>query len=573
MNCRISRITLFIGLMLVSVAGFATDRVVPMVYPTIQAAINACVPGDRVLLQPQTFHERINLLGKNIQLKAFSDLGAVIDGSAAGTVITLSGTEPATTIIGGITIQNGKGANGGGINASFSLATIQNCIIQNNEATGTGGGVYGVSGTLQRCTIQNNKAVNGGGVAGCEGSLLSNTITGNTATSAGGGIYDCSHVIQSNTITSNEAGTNGGGAANCTTGTMYFNSISDNTAAIRGGGIFDSDLIIAGNLITGNQVTTVGSLALPGSFGGGIADSDGTIYANNISNNLSNGRGGGLDNCLGTLINNVVFNNAARTGGAIANCTGAIENNTIYSNSAVFTSGGLLNSGSPVNCIIWGNTPTTPQITGANPPFYCDIQGGSLSGTGNIALPPQVVDGTNGDMHLQANSPCIDAGEFLADVPIDYEGDTRGTTVSATVGGDGSGWDIGADEYIPPFVNLTDTWGTVTPKVKGTGDKLRFSVKGTLGVANVGNIAMTGSTTVSFYISNDTAFDSSDTTVGKTIVLKPLQPGATKSIKLKGKLPKGQAATGKYLLGVVDPINVISEKTESDNVAVSGPLP
>jgi hypothetical protein len=570
-----SKHLLALGLPLITASGFATDRVVPSGYLTIQAAINACAPGDRVLLEPRTFHERFNVSGKNITIKAYnSDLGAVVDGTGlGGSVVTFSGAELPTCILGGLTIQNGSASNGAGINGNFTLATIQNCVIQNNTATGSGGGVYGLSGTMKSCTIQNNTAANGGGVAQVEGTLLSNTIKNNTATSAGGGIYHCSNSIQSNVIDNNDAGTNGGGASDCTTGTMYFNTITNNTAAVRGGGIYDSDLAIAGNIIIGNQVTVVGSLASPGSFGGGISNCDGPIYGNNISQNLSNGQGGGADNCTGDFFNNVVFGNSGRAGGGISNCPGNIWNNTVFGNTGVFNTGGLLNCASPVNCIIYNNVPVAQQITGINPPSYCDVQGWTGGGTGNITASPQVVNGTTGDMHLQASSPCIDSGKFIAQVPIDFEGDDRGTTVAAVTLGDGSGWDIGADEFIPPNVNLVSDWFVVTPKIKGEAEKLKYSITGTLAVGNTGNIPVPANTTVSFYLSSDMTFDSSDTTIGKTLLVKPLAPNVGKTFKLKGKLPKGQSASGLFLLGVVDPFNVISEKNEGDNTAVYGPLP
>ncbi|MGI8907849.1 MAG: CARDB domain-containing protein [Candidatus Sumerlaeaceae bacterium] len=571
MNC--SKYLLSFSFLAVSAAAFATDRIVPFAYPTIQAAINASFSGDRVLLQPTTFNERISFNGKDITVKAYTDQGAIIDGGAGGPVVTFAGTEPSTAQLSGITIQNGLNSNGGGIKGNFTIATIKNCIIRNNKATGSGGGIYGFSGLMQGCQILSNEAANGGGVAASEGILLANTIGLNEATSAGGGIYNSIGTIQSNLISSNTAGTDGGGVANLTTGSLIFNTITLNTAAVHGGGVYNVSMDIAGNTITSNQVTVTGSTASPGSFGAGLCNCSGRITGNYIAENAGNGRGGGLDNCTNDIINNVVFSNGARLGGGLSNCTGNIFNNTIFGNLAIVSSGGMLNCSSPVNCIIWDNSPINPQITGPNPPNFCCVQNWSGGGTGNILLPPQVVDAVNGDMHLQAGSPCIDAGTSLALVLIDFEGDIRGTVGTAIAGGDGSRWDIGADEFVPPFVNLIDTWGTVTPKLKGAGPTLKYSVKGTLAVGNSGNVPVTATAAVNFYLSTDGTFDSTDTTIGKTLKLKPLKVGATKTLKLKGKLPTGQSASGLYLLGVVDSTNVVAENNEADNVAVSGPLP
>jgi hypothetical protein len=53
---------------------------------------------------------------------------------------------------------------------------------------------------------------------------------------------------------------------------------------------------------------------------------------------------------------------------------------------------------------------------------------------------PLFVDKANGDYHLQANSPCVDAGKILDSVTDDLDGNPRPV---------GSGYDIGAYEFVP----------------------------------------------------------------------------------------------------------------------------
>ena len=62
------------------------------------------------------------------------------------------------------------------------------------------------------------------------------------------------------------------------------------------------------------------------------------------------------------------------------------------------------------NCILWGDSQdeivedtSSPTVT------YSDIQGG-YSGDGNINADPLFIDADNGDFHLTADSPCIEAG-------------------------------------------------------------------------------------------------------------------------------------------------------------------
>jgi hypothetical protein len=80
------------------------------------------------------------------------------------------------------------------------------------------------------------------------------------------------------------------------------------------------------------------------------------------------------------------------------------------------------------NSILWGNT--LPQISGS--PTVTYSCGGDFPGTGNIDADPLFVDPDNGDYHLQAGSPCIDAGHNWAvarDVAdLDEDGDTTELT-------------------------------------------------------------------------------------------------------------------------------------------------
>jgi hypothetical protein len=101
------------------------------------------------------------------------------------------------------------------------------------------------------------------------------------------------------------------------------------------------------------------------------------------------------------------------------------------------------------NAILWGDTALSgTEIFNENSSIceitYCDIdQALTESETvhDNIREDPLFVDASGGDLHLEGNSPCIDAGSN--DVPwllqTDFEGDPR--IVNDAI-------DMGADEYV-----------------------------------------------------------------------------------------------------------------------------
>ena len=109
------------------------------------------------------------------------------------------------SLINGCFIEDGQ-ADGvlpenqrGGAAVVTGFADISNCVIQNNSASGYGGGLYvEPSGIVSGCILQDNKAANGAGIAIAEPDSTSlatwailayNTIVYNNATVNGGGIF------------------------------------------------------------------------------------------------------------------------------------------------------------------------------------------------------------------------------------------------------------------------------------------------------------------------------------------------------------------------------------------------
>jgi predicted outer membrane repeat protein len=284
-------------------------------------------------------------------------------------------------------VLGGHSNNGGGIYCVETTAEIIDCNISGNWAEGDGGGVYGSdsNSVISSCLFSENTAGEDGGAIYGWGGLISNcTIIGNSASSypyhggSGGGIY-C-YGDGSPTIT------------NCT--------IANNSAQENGGGISRGSGIISNCIITANSAEE---------SGGGIDEWEGKI-----------------ENCLITA-------NSALIGGGIKKAM-FINACTIVGNRALWDGGGLggrpYRSSSVTNCIIWDNyAPGFPQLWPPENLFYNCIQDWTGGKPGNIDTDPYfVVPGywvdvngtpadpnddmwTDGDYHLLANSPCIDAGD------------------------------------------------------------------------------------------------------------------------------------------------------------------
>jgi hypothetical protein len=130
--------------------GHAADRLVPQGYSTIQAAINASVAGDRVLVSPGTYRESITFGGRRIRVQSTGGAAVtVIDAAGLNRrVVQFTGGETTESVLDGFTIRGGNpitgtltGHGGGILICSSSRPTILNCIVRDNVAE-LGGGIY-----------------------------------------------------------------------------------------------------------------------------------------------------------------------------------------------------------------------------------------------------------------------------------------------------------------------------------------------------------------------------------------------------------------------------------------------
>ncbi len=220
--CKILWLICFITVLYLSnYAVFARVIHVPSECSTIQHGINCATHGDTVIVAPGTYHERIQMKGKNIKLTSTAPTSpsivtsTVIDAQSQGTVITFSGGEDRKCVVSGFTIKNGLSDYGGGVWGGDCDATISYNIISHNTARECGGGIHSFEGAINNNRIKNNYAgALGGGMCFCSSIVYNNLISDNSA-NAGGGIFGFDGLLYNNLIFHNMASTRGGGLGQC----------------------------------------------------------------------------------------------------------------------------------------------------------------------------------------------------------------------------------------------------------------------------------------------------------------------------------------------------------------------
>ncbi|BAU44459.1 Calx-beta domain-containing protein [Leptolyngbya sp. O-77] len=231
-----------------------------------------------------------------------------IDGPGAGTltisrnstdnfrIFTLQSGIEAT--IEGLTISGGNAGigNGGGIANLGGTLTLQNLVVQNNQAR-LGGGIFNQSGTLTliNTNVNTNAAVQtesqggaGGGISNQAGTVNiqgGSQIVDNTAVSIGGGVSNDvggtlnvtgaagSPILFSGNIAQNSSG---GGLYNAGTSTINFANFVNNRASnigSGGGGIFVAP---GGVLTVNNSIFNNSPLNTPNNLAGDLANFTGS---------------------------------------------------------------------------------------------------------------------------------------------------------------------------------------------------------------------------------------------------------------------------------------------------------
>ncbi|MBD3220956.1 hypothetical protein GF314_06905 [bacterium] len=205
----------------------AIDIAVPADAPTIGEAIALASSGDRILVAPGTYAERIDYSGKDLVIESTGGAAVtVIDGGGEpGHVVVFASGESRAAVLRGFTVTGGFGSGGsdgvgagGGVLVDGASPLIEDCVIADNDGIygaglqsvdgdvlvrGTrfvdnmgiqGGGIAAEGGRLvvENCEFEANFAGYGGAIAvlwNAEAELRTSQFTGNSAHQFGGAIY------------------------------------------------------------------------------------------------------------------------------------------------------------------------------------------------------------------------------------------------------------------------------------------------------------------------------------------------------------------------------------------------
>jgi hypothetical protein len=269
-------------------------------YATIQAAIDAALPGDVVEVCPGTYREHLLVVGKALTLRS-SGGAATTEVDAEHTGRALEVREGADVSVVDLTFRNGDAgvANGGDVYCSTSALDLTDSVVLDGIAVRGGGlATRSCSGTVSGTRFEGNHADRGGasyvdeGGGGGDVDFVGNVVVSNTSSGQGAGLYFLggSPLIDRNDLVGNVSDSDGGGLRiKLAQATISDNVFLRNRAGHSGGGLKVSHEVVtlSGNVFVANRA---------GSGGGGtyLFESASLLSNETYAGNRAR-RGGALD--------------------------------------------------------------------------------------------------------------------------------------------------------------------------------------------------------------------------------------------------------------------------------------
>lgn len=155
------------------------------------------------------------------------------------------------------------------VTGNSTNVSISECIVKNNAATATGGGLWNQSGSIMNVeltTIDGNSANGGGGVHNNGGiiNIKTSTISNNNALAAdgGGGVLNLTGgnvSMTRSTVSGNSSTGNGGGILNKDIMSLSAVTIAENTSTVNGGGVSGETAVSINNTLIANNTAAAGN--------------------------------------------------------------------------------------------------------------------------------------------------------------------------------------------------------------------------------------------------------------------------------------------------------------------------
>jgi predicted outer membrane repeat protein len=469
----------------VDAASASCDDTAGAPFCTVQAAINAASPNDRIEIAAGSYIETLTI-DRNLTLHG-AGISAV-EGACDGETNLLGA--PAVSVQPGVivlltdvTIKGGPASFGGGVNNAGVLFLASSEVCQ-NLAFNQGGGIY-TSGALSLNRVQvygNQQAaagVEGGGLFVASGrALVRNSTFTDNRVALGGGIsvaVGATLVLSRSTLKQNFAdgtqptgvSSRGGGINNSGTAIIDQTEIGENVvldSAALGGGIFNNGiLVMARSVLHDNGTDHVPGVPIAIGFGGGLHNMGfATISSSTVSGNVFNplilGFGAGISNAGSLSLSNVTITDNANGGAGVGGGAGVyldggsvrVRNSIIAAQavgddcgSGVTTDGYNIDSDGTCGLVdVAGGGTDQPSVADAG---LLPLAGnGGPTITHNLADTSPAIDGGN-------PSGCMADPNGVGPAEVPLTADQRGSTFVeiAGIGGDPSGCDVGAVELQP----------------------------------------------------------------------------------------------------------------------------